>query len=109
VGDPLVTAPSFRVNGYHLPMTNTGSGAGFPWDRDISEERFRAMVNDPSAPQHDAWLALLLREARPAEVWSWTTPEHVAEHLDRIAARLGRRRAFWLWLFEGWRRLGLVA
>lgn len=81
----------------------------FLWDRDIDPERFRSVVNDADAPQHDAWLALLLREARPSDVWDWTTPEHVAAHLDALAPRLGRRREFWLWLFHGWRQLGLVA
>lgn len=81
----------------------------FLWDRDIEAERFRAAVNDPEDPNHDRWLALLLREARPDEVWQWTTPAHVSEHLERLAPCLGRRREFWLWTFQGWRRLGLVA
>lgn len=81
----------------------------FLFDRDISADAFRAEVNDAQAPHHDAWLALLLREARPDQVWAWTSPEHVAAHLDRIAPVLGRRRDFWLWLFDGWRGLGLVA
>ncbi len=78
-------------------------------DRNIPAQHFRAVVNDAAAEQHDAWLALLLREARPDQVWAWTTPTHVAQHLERLAPRLGRRRAFWLWMFAGWRRLGLVA
>ena len=80
----------------------------FPWDRDLPPERFQAVLNDPSDPQHDAYLALLLREARPDEVWRWTTPQHVAQHLDRLAPKLGRSRDFWLWLFDGWRQLGLL-
>ena len=96
------------VRGYDHLMSNDQPSTAFLWDRSIPTERFREVVNDRTAPQHDAWLALLLREAKPSDVWSWTTPEHVADHLDRIASRLGRRRAFWLWLFEGWRRLGLV-
>lgn len=67
------------------------------------------MVNDTDHPKHDRWLALRLREARPDEVWTWTTPEHVAVHLDRLALRLGRKRDLWIWLFAGWRALGLVA
>lgn len=90
-------------------MTNPTESPSFLWDRSIPVERFRAVVNDPTDPRHDAWLALLLRESRPGAVWDWTTPAHVAEHLERIAPRLGRQRAFWLWLFEGWRELGLVA
>jgi hypothetical protein len=59
-------------------------------------------------PDHDRLLALLMREGSPPEVWRWTHPAHVAAHLDRLAPRLGRRRAFWLWLFAGWKRLGLL-
>lgn len=81
----------------------------FLWDRDIDPERFRAVVNDVGCKQHDAWLALLLREAKPSDVWSWTTPQHVGLHLERLAPKLGKKRDFWLWLFEGWRRHGLVA
>lgn len=81
----------------------------FLWDRDIPAETFRRVVNDADAPEHDAWLALLLREAPPKQVWDWTTPQHVNTHLSRIAPRLGRTRAFWIWLFDGWRELGLVA
>lgn len=80
----------------------------FVWDRRLSEAELRAALRDANHPEHDVLLSLVLREARPDEVWKWTTPEHVAEHLDRLAPRLGRSRAFWQWLFEGWRRLGLV-
>ena len=78
------------------------------WDREIPADLFHAAVNDAGHPDHDRWLALLLREARPDEVWRWTSPEHVAEHVDRLAPWLGRRRAFWPWLLAGWRRLGLL-
>ena len=81
----------------------------FAWDRTLSEERLRAALADAAHPDHDRLLALLLREARPDQVWAFTTPDHVAEHLDRLAPRLGRRREFWVWLFEGWRRLGLLS
>lgn len=80
----------------------------FLWDRQISSSRFAAVVGDPTDPKHLEWLALLLREARPDQVWQWTTPEHVAEVLPQIAWRLGRQRAFWEWLVAGWRRLGLI-
>jgi hypothetical protein len=80
----------------------------FVWDRDLPPDRLRAALADSEHADHDRLLALLLREARPDEVWRWTNPEHVAVHLDRLAPRLGRKRAFWVWLFDGWRRLGLL-
>lgn len=80
----------------------------FLWDREIDPDHFRRVVNDSAAAQHDSWLALLLREARPSTVWEWTTPQHVAAHLPVLARRLGRRRDFWIWLFAGWRQLGFL-
>ncbi|MCA9671812.1 MAG: hypothetical protein KC503_39705 [Myxococcales bacterium] len=53
-------------------------------------------------------LALILREARPDDVWSWVTPQVVADELDLLAPMLGRKKQFWLWLVAGWRRLGLL-
>ena len=81
----------------------------FAWDREISEERLRTALSNASDADHDRLLALVLREARPDEVWRWTTPEHVAVHFERVEARLGRKREFWRWLLAGWRRLGLLA
>ncbi len=89
-------------------MSSTSQTPAFLWDREISPDRFRTVVNDPTAPEHDAWLALMLREARPDEVWNWTTPDHVAAHVAALSSRLGRREAFWVWLIEGWRGLGLL-
>jgi hypothetical protein len=80
----------------------------FAWDRELSEARLRAALSDASDPDHDRLLALLLREARPDEVWRWTTPEHVANSFERVSPRLGRRREFWRWLLAGWRQLGLL-
>jgi hypothetical protein len=53
-------------------------------------------------------MAKLLREARDIDVWQFVTPEEVAAALPRIRHRLGRRRAFWEFLIEGWRRDGLL-
>lgn len=90
-------------------MSAPGPDPSFLWDREIPVDRLKAALTDPDDPQHDPWLCLLLREARPDQVWQWTSPEHVADHLDRLAPRLGRKRDFWVWLFAGWRDLGLVA
>ncbi|MBI4917540.1 MAG: hypothetical protein HY825_16995 [Acidobacteria bacterium] len=54
-------------------------------------------------------LANILREARTDEVWAFATPAEVASAWDRLAPRLGRRRAHWQFLLDGWRRLGLLA
>lgn len=50
----------------------------------------------------------MLREARDIDVWQFVTPEEVARLLPRIGRYLGRRKSFWEFLIEGWRRDGLI-
>lgn len=75
----------------------------FP-DRSTTAEELRAILADPADPRRLDCLAKVLREMRPDQVWEWTTPQAVAAELPRL--RLGRKQAFWHWLFDGWRRLG---
>jgi len=80
----------------------------FLWDRRMSEAELRQILIDAAHPEHVDMLALLLREARPDEVWMYITPAQVAAEWPSVAPRLGRRRSFWGWLLEGWRKLGFL-
>lgn len=80
----------------------------FAWDQTLTEDALRRAIADEAHPDHDRLLSLLLREARPDEVWAYTTPQHVADHLDRLLPRLGRKKAFWPWLIGAWRELGFL-
>jgi hypothetical protein len=51
----------------------------------------------------------MLREARDIDVWHFVRPVEVADALERLRRRLGRRYAFWSFLIEGWRRHGILA
>jgi hypothetical protein len=64
---------------------------------------------DAAHPERLPLLRVLLREARPDEVWAFVTPQQVVTEWDRLAPGLGRRRDFWLWLIEKWRALGYLA
>jgi hypothetical protein len=81
---------------------------GFLWDRKVTVGRLRAALLDPGDPQHVQLLRVLLREARPDEVWKFVTPEQVAREWASIRPGLGRRRAFWEWLLAEWRDRGLL-
>jgi hypothetical protein len=81
----------------------------FMWDapltvRDI-QERLR------SAPDAERFrlLGKILREARDTDVWVFTTPEFVLRNWEKLKPHLGRRRAFWEWLFRRWREEALLA
>lgn len=97
------------------PMQNTEARAGRPgsrpyflWDRNLTDDEFREIVRRPDHPEHVSLLALLLREARPDEVWAYVTPAQVAAEWERVAPRLGRHRPFWAWLLDTWRGLGFL-
>ena len=80
----------------------------FLWDRRLTAGEVRAILAADDDPRRRQLLALILREARPDDVWSWVTPQVVADELDLLAPMLGRKKQFWLWLVAGWRRLGLL-
>lgn len=68
------------------------------------EERLRTA----SEPERLRLVALILREARDPDVWRFVTPEEVVRLWPRLAGRLGLRLAFWEFLLDRWKRLGLV-
>ncbi len=81
----------------------------FFWDEDVSIDELRAVLAGPDSSQRDRLLGKMLREARDIDVWSFVTPAEVARALPRLGRRLGRRRAFWDFLIEGWRSDGLLS
>ena len=80
----------------------------FLWDRSVTVGELRSALADPSHPQRLTLLRVLLREARPDEVWSFVTPELVAREWRSISPGLGRRRPFWQWLLGAWRKHGFL-
>jgi len=80
----------------------------FLWDEDLSIDELRAKLRGPDEPERLRLIGKMLREARDIDVWQFITPTEVAAVLDRIGRRLGRRRAFWQFLIEGWREDGLL-
>jgi len=82
--------------------------ADFLSDLNLTIGEVKRRLREGPEPQRIDLLAQILREARTDEVWQFTTPHEVARLWDRLAARLGRRRAHWQFLLDGWRRLGLL-
>ena len=80
----------------------------FLWDEDLSIDELRVRLRRPDERERVRLLAKLLREARDTDVWEFVSPEEVARVLPRIGHRLGRRRAFWEFLIEGWRTDGIL-
>jgi hypothetical protein len=80
----------------------------FLWDEDVSIDELRNILAAPDSPRRDQLLGKMLREARDIDVWHFVTPPEVARSLQRLGRRLGKRRAFWAFLIEGWQSDGLL-
>lgn len=80
----------------------------FLWDDPMTVREVRARLASAERSEQDYLLGKILREARDTDVWRFTTPQEVASRWGGLARHLGRRRPFWVWLLDGWRREGLI-
>lgn len=80
----------------------------FLWDSSMTEEELRARLRDPDPAIRAQWQGVVLREARYQEVFDYLTLDTIDRDFSAIERHLGRRRAFWRWLLEGFRRDGVL-
>ena len=92
-----------------VDLRDSGSVPYFCWDRNVTVAELRAILADSSHPERIPLMRVLLREARPDEVWAFVSPQTIVADWEILSPGLGRRRAFWQWLLERWRALGYLA
>jgi len=80
----------------------------FLWDVDASEADLRDRLRQPDPDARAQWQACILREARFDDVWNYLTLDEVVRDWRHIERHLGRRRDFWEYLLNGWRKDGLL-
>jgi hypothetical protein len=80
----------------------------FVWDEDITYADLRLRLQSTDPDERALWIGRLMREARYQDVWKLVRLADVLPLMPRIDRHLGRMRAFWRWLIEGWRRDGLI-
>lgn len=80
----------------------------FIWDVPVTVAELRRHIADPDPDRRIPWMARIMREARYWDVWTFLTLDQVLADWDRLRRHLGRRRAFWDFLIEGWRDDGLI-
>ena len=49
-----------------------------------------------------------MREARFREVFEYLTLTEIVRDFDHLERHLGRKKAFWRWILEGFRRDGVI-
>ncbi len=89
-------------------LDDPGAIPYFLWDDPMTVSELEERLRTASEPERLRLVALILREARDADVWRFVTPEEVIRLWPRLAGRLGLRLAFWEFLLDRWKRLGLV-
>lgn len=81
----------------------------FNWDAPVTNDAVRRALREGTEEDRLWWAARILREARYADIWHYLSLRRdVLPRWDALRPRLGRRRAFWDFLVDRWRRDGLL-
>jgi hypothetical protein len=78
----------------------------FLWDEPMTMAELKRRLASASEAERMRLLGKILREARDTDVWRFTTPQEVKKNWTVLSRYLGRRRAFWEFLFEAWEKEG---
>ena len=89
-------------------MTDARGRPYFLWDCDLTLEAFERRLEDPDQGVRAYFVAKLMRQAKPDDVFQFVTPRQILELWPELRRYLGRSRPFWTWLFEAWERQGRV-
>lgn len=80
----------------------------FLWDVPVTEAQLRQRLRHPDPDTRAQWQAVIMREARYDDVWTYLTLDEVLRDWPDIQRHLGRMRGFWVYLLNGWRKDGLL-
>ena len=81
----------------------------FLWDEPMSVAQLKERLRGASYPERVRLLGKILREARDTDVWAFTSPDEVLQLWPELLIHLGRRWAFWEFLFKHWQSEGFLA
>jgi len=80
----------------------------FLWDEPVTVAELRQWLRHPDRATRALWTARVMREARYPDVWRFIELGQVLDLWPLLERHLGRSRAFWTFLIEGWRSDGLL-
>jgi hypothetical protein len=80
----------------------------FLWDvEDVDLAGFRARIHTGEDHIRAYWIAKLMRQAKPDDVFSFVSPREVGALWGGIERHLGQSRPFWVWLLLRWKVDGI--
>jgi hypothetical protein len=97
-----------RIRSLTVDLTEGAKRPYFLWDEDVSIDELKGIMLAGPEPDRLRLMGKMLREARDLDVWTFVAPRDVALALPALGRRLGRRRAFWEFLINGWRDDGIL-
>jgi hypothetical protein len=82
----------------------------FLWSDDdrVTDAELRTKLRSSDVHERALWEGRVLREARFRDVWKYVTLQQVLADWQYLERHLGRRRDFWRFTLDGWRKLGLI-
>jgi hypothetical protein len=76
----------------------------FLWDCDMTLDSFKERIRSGSRTERAYLLGKLMRQAKPDDVFQFTSLADIREHWMDLERYLGRTRPFWTWLLAEWGR-----
>lgn len=74
----------------------------FLWDCDLDLEQFRERLREPDLDVRAYFLAKLMRQAKPDDVFQFVRLADIRGLWPGLAGYLGHSRPFWTWILETW-------
>lgn len=78
----------------------------FLWDLDLTIGAFRERLDAPDPAVRAYFIAKLMRQAKPDDVFSFVSLADIRRLWPKIVGHLGETRAFWTWLLDMWKDRG---
>ena len=78
----------------------------FLWDSDLTVDEFRDRLRDPNPDVRAYFIAKLMRQAKPDDVFTFVSLATIRDHWGGLNRHLGKQRDFWSWLLDTWERQG---
>jgi hypothetical protein len=89
-------------------LIDAGGRPYFLWDVNMTIDEFRARLAIPDESLRAYFIAKLMRQAKPDDVFSFVTPAEILGAWALVEHQLGRSCAIWTWLFAIWEKQGHV-
>jgi hypothetical protein len=80
----------------------------FCWDRQWNSGEIRRRLRETEGFEKLRLIAWIMREGTFNEIWNFLKPSEVSPILKDILPLLGKKRDYWSYTFDVWRRLGKI-